>query len=120
MHTAANLRSTGWTSVVSPRSVASMNQKRQRYDPLATSSATRWLVRVDEFRHVVDVVELRPGTDLRQALAAGIEKLRSEGWLVEGVSFSGTFARRGGDRHNLCVVPTDPEQPLREMWGLRQ
>jgi hypothetical protein len=100
--------------------VAAMNQKRQRYDPLATSSATRWLVRVDEFRNVVAVLELPAGTDLRQALADGMESLRREGWEIEGVSFSGTFVTRGCDRHNLSILPTDPGKPLGEMWGARR
>jgi hypothetical protein len=79
----------------------------------------RWLVRVDLYRNVVDAVELRSGTDLRQALTEGIEQLQRDGWDIEGVSFSGTFVTRGAVRHYLSVVPTDPGEPVPEMYGVR-
>ena len=84
------------------------NQKRQRFDPLATSSAPRSLVRVDLFRTVIDVQELPPGADLRRAPADGIEFLHRAGWTIEGVSYSGTFVRRGNERHYLSIVPPIP------------
>lgn len=77
----------------------------------------RWLVRVDLFRAVVEVVELQPGTDLRRALAAGIDRLKREGCRIEGVSYSGTIVSRGGVRHYLSVVTTNPESFSVGMWG---
>ena len=97
--------------------VAGVNQKRERYDPLAASPAPRWLVRVDPFRNVVDVLDLTPGADLRRALARGIEQLTLDDWEIEGVSFSGTLVRRGDAHHHLGIVSTDPGRPLGEMWG---
>jgi len=71
--------------------VAGLNQEHQRDDPLATSTASRWLVRVDLFRKFVDVRELALGTDLRRALALGIERLSHDDWDIKGVSFQWHF-----------------------------
>jgi hypothetical protein len=101
-------RDTEWTPVAGRRYLAAMNQKRQRYDPLAKSTETRWLVRVDLYRNVIDALELASGTDLRAALADGIEQLRRDGWENEGVSFGSTFVCQGEERHQLGVYPTDP------------
>ena len=90
-----------------------MNGKRQRYDPLHTNTAPQWLARVDKFNKVIESRKLAPRTDLRAALAAGIEELRRDGWTIEGVSCNGTFVHRAAERHYLGVYPADPgEAPL--------
>jgi hypothetical protein len=97
--------------------LATMGTKRQQYDPLKTSAAPRWLVRVDNFGNVIEARELAPGADLRAALAEGIEVLRRDGWSIEGVSFGSTFVHRGEERHQLGVYPTDPYDQPRSTHG---
>lgn len=90
-----------------------MASKRQGFDPLKPSNKARWLSRLDEHNRIQEVQELKPGADLRSALAQQLEQLRSDGWLIEGVSFSGSFIRRGATRHYVSVYPKDPrDQPI--------
>jgi hypothetical protein len=89
-----------------------MTTKRSKYDPLATSSLSRWLVLRDMFHNVLDSTELLPGTDLRQAFADGLTALERAGWQSEGASGSMVFVRRGGERRLLAVHEHDPHEPL--------
>jgi hypothetical protein len=89
-----------------------MTTKRSKYDPLATSSHTRWLVLRDMFHNVLDATELPPGTDLRQAFADGLTALERAGWQSEGASGSMVFVRRGGERRLFSVHEHDPHEPL--------
>ena len=69
-----------------------MTTKRSKYDPLATSRLSRWLVLRDMFHNVLDATELPPGTDLRTAFADGPRRARARR-LAE---------RRRQRRHGLC------------------
>src|SRR5690554_4781761 len=89
-----------------------MTTKRSKYDPLATSRHTRWLVLRDMFHHVLDSTELPPGTDLRRAFAEGLADLERDGWRSEGASGGMVFVRRGGERRLLSVHEHDPQEPL--------
>jgi hypothetical protein len=89
-----------------------MTTKRSKYDPLATSRLSRWLVLRDMFHNVLDATELPAGTDLRRAFADGLSALEREGWTNEGASGAMVFVRRGGERRLLSVHEHDPYEPL--------
>ena len=89
-----------------------MTSKRSKYDPLAISNHSRWLVLRDLFHNVLDSTELTPGTDLRRAFADGLAALESQGWQSEGASGGMVFVRRGGERRLLAVHEHDPAEPL--------
>jgi hypothetical protein len=89
-----------------------MTTKRSKYDPLATSGQTRWLVLRDMFHNVLDSTELAPGTDLRQAFADGLAALERDGWQSEGASGGMVFIRRNGERRFLAIHETDPHEPV--------
>lgn len=89
-----------------------MTTKRNKYDPLATSRLTRWLVLRDMFHNVLDSTELPPGTDLRTAFASGLADLERAGWQSEGASGGMVFVRRGGERRLLAVHEHDPHEPI--------
>ena len=63
-----------------------MTTKRSKYDPLATSRLSRWLVLRDMFHNVLDATELPPGSDLRKSFADGLAALERAGWQNEGAS----------------------------------
>jgi hypothetical protein len=96
----------------------SMTTKRSKYDPLATSRQTRWLVLRDLFHNILDATELPPGTDLRQSFANGLAALEREGWQSEGASGGMVFVRRGGERRLLSVHENDPHEPLPQGHGV--
>jgi hypothetical protein len=89
-----------------------MTTKRSKYDPLATSRLTRWLVLRDMFHNVLDSTELTPGTDLRTAFAAGLAALERAGWHNEGASGGMVFVRRGAERRLLAIHEHDPHEPV--------
>ncbi len=89
-----------------------MTHKRSKYDPLATSRVTRWLVLRDMFHNVLDTTELPPGTDLRTAFADGLADLERAGWLSEGATGGMVFVRRGVERRLLAVHEHDPHEPV--------
>jgi hypothetical protein len=88
-----------------------MNTKRSKYDPLATSARSRWLVLRDMFHNVLDSTELPPGTDLRAAFANGLAALEREGWQSEGASGAMVFVTRAGERRFLAIHELDPHEP---------
>jgi hypothetical protein len=92
--------------------VISMTTKRSKYDPLATSRLSRWLVLRDMFHNVLDSTEMPAGTDLRATFAEGLAALEREGWQSEGASGAMVFVRRGGERRLLTVHEHDPHEPL--------
>jgi len=89
-----------------------MTTKRSKYDPLATSRLTRWLVLRDMFHNVLDSTELTPGTDLRTAFASGLAALERAGWHSEGASGGMVFVRRGAERRLLAIHEHDPHEPV--------
>ena len=89
-----------------------MTTKRSKYDPLATSTRSRWLVFRDMFHHVLDATELPPGSDLRRGFADGLAALERDGWESEGASGAMVFVRRGGERRLLVIHEHDPHEPL--------
>lgn len=99
-----------WSSSID--NVACMNTKRSKYDPLATSGASRWLVLRDLFHNVLDATELPAGTDLRRAFADGLAALERDGWRSEGASGGMVFVQRDGQRRLLTVHEHDPHEPL--------
>ena len=89
-----------------------MTTKRSKYDPLATSQLSRWLVLRDMFHNVLDATELPPGSDLRRSFADGLTAIEREGWQSEGASGAMVFVRRGNERRLLSVHEQDPHEPL--------
>lgn len=89
-----------------------MSTKRSKYDPLATSRLTRWLVLRDMFHNVLDSTELPPGTDLRTAFASGLAALERAGWQSEGATGGMVFVRRGSERCLLAIHEHDPHEPV--------
>ena len=89
-----------------------MTTKRSKYDPLATSRLSRWLVLRDMFHNVLDATELPPGTDLRAAFAAGLAALERDGWQSEGASGAMVFVRRNAERRLFALHEHDPHEPL--------
>ena len=72
--------------------VRAMTTKRSKYDPLATSRLSRWLVLRDMFHNVLDATELPPGTDLRQSFRRRPRRARARRLAK----------RRRERRHGLC------------------
>jgi hypothetical protein len=106
-------RGTEWTGQALLSSVAGMASRRQRFDPLRVTHTSRWLSRLDAHNRIIEVRELPAGTDLRNALDMHLAQLQKDGWVVEGVSFSGTFVHRGSERNYVAVYPADPRsQPI--------
>jgi hypothetical protein len=95
-----------------------MTTKRSKYNPLATSPLSRWLVLRDMFHNVLDATELPPGTDLRAAFANGVAALERDGWRSEGASGAMVFVRRGGERRLLSIHEHDPHEPLPQGHGV--
>lgn len=89
-----------------------MTTKRSKYDPLATSTRSRWLVLRDMFHNVLDATELAPGTDLRKSFADGLATLERAGWQSEGASGAMVFVRRGSERRLLAIHEHDPHEPV--------
>jgi len=108
----AATRTTEWTTPGVRRYFLRMTTKRSKYDPLATSRLSRWLVLRDMFHNVLDSTELPPGSDLPGAFAAGLAALEREGWQSEGASGAMVFVRRGTERRLLTVHEHDPHEPL--------
>lgn len=95
-----------------------MTTKRSKYDPLATSRLSRWLVLRDMFHNVLDSTELLPGSDLPRAFADGLAALEREGWESEGASGAMVFIRKGSERRLLAVHENDPNEPLPQGHGV--
>jgi hypothetical protein len=94
-----------------------MATRRQRLDPLKSTSQVRWLARLDQNGRVQTSEELAPQTDLRMALSLYLEALSREGWLIEGVAFSGSFVRKGSDRHYVSIYAHDPSDQFYDSHG---
>jgi hypothetical protein len=94
-----------------------MASRRQRHDPLRATDNARWLARLDEHGRVQTSQELAPGADLRQALAQHLNQLALQGWRIEGVAFSGSFVRKGSDRHYVSIYPHNPHEQFISLHG---
>jgi hypothetical protein len=95
-----------------------MTTKRSKYDPLATSSHSRWLVLRDLFHNILDATELPAGSDLRKSFADGLAALERGGWASEGASGAMVFVRRCGERRLLAIHENDPHEPLPQGHGV--
>jgi hypothetical protein len=94
-----------------------MASRRQRHDPLKPADQPRWLARLDEHGRVQTSEQLAAGADLRLTLTHHLHELALQGWLIEGLVFSGSFARKGSDRHYVSIYPHDPTEPLISLHG---
>jgi hypothetical protein len=57
---------------------------RSRHDIFARAKAPRYIVLWDLHWHVIEVQRLEPASDLYGALAATAERLKGDGWTIEG------------------------------------
>jgi len=76
---------------------------------MQTVDHTTWLIVQDRIDELVFHLELAPLTDLTQILAATIEQLGNDGWMIEGVpSLAGFFCNRDGERWFVHIAHYDP------------
>jgi hypothetical protein len=78
---------------------------------LATSSQSRWLVTSDMLWEAVDVIELKPWTDLVRALTAAMQRYQDNGWNVEttDTQWGFFFMNKGGVRMEVGIRHRRPE-----------
>ena len=70
---------------------------------------TTWLIVQDRIDELVFHVELAPLADPEQVLAATIEQLEHDEWMIEGApSLAGFFCNREGERWFVHIVHYDP------------
>lgn len=83
---------------------------RYQYDAYTIAKTPRYLVLFDLQWKVIQCQRLRAAADLHAAMAAAVNKLNSEGWMVEGVEkFGFVFVKRNGVRRLLILTERDPE-----------
>ena len=86
--------------------------KRTRYNALASINEPAWLVVRDRHNELASPpVELAPGADPSQVLAAAIEHLEADGWVLEeppNQSFAGAYLNRGDARWFVHIARADP------------
>jgi hypothetical protein len=83
--------------------------RRSRHDVFAKAATARYIVQWSIHWQAIEVEHVRPGTDLRDALAALIKQLKSDGWQVEeDASYGFAFINRGDERRLLALTERDP------------
>ena len=73
-----------------------------------------WLIVQDRMNELVSYVELAPLADLALTLAATIEQLEKQGWMIEEpprLPFAAFFCNRDGERWFVHLVHYDPTGP---------
>lgn len=88
-----------------------MIRRRSTPDPLTEFRHLRhWLTVADALGKLLESQALEAGTDLRAVLNATMDRLRAEGWGIEGDGRYGSFyANRNGVRQFVHLRPTDPQ-----------
>jgi hypothetical protein len=82
---------------------------RYRYKVYAQASTPRFCVVFGLQWQVLECVKVASAADLRAAMTAAIDRLRSEGWQAEsGHEFGFVFIRRGNERRLLILTERDP------------
>src|ERR1700761_4830765 len=77
---------------------------RYRHREYQTDTTPRWIAVFDLQWKVVESHWLEPGSHLRGAMDAAIERLKGEGWQAEHEpSFGFAFIRKDGDRRLLML-----------------
>ncbi len=88
-----------------------MTRRRKICDPLTEfRHKSHWLTVSDMQHGVLESTPLEQGTDLHAALARALERLRADGWTIEGGGKYGyVHVNQRGVRRFVHVRPTDPE-----------
>jgi hypothetical protein len=90
---------------------------RSRHDVFAKAKEPRFVVLWDLQWKVIEVQRLEPATDLYGVLAATVERLRAEGWEIEGAIDHGfAFVSRGGHRRLLALTERNPADSGRQAF----
>jgi hypothetical protein len=66
---------------------------------------------------VIEVQRLEPVSDLYGALVATVERMKRDGWVIEGAIDHGfAFAKRDGERRLLALTERDPTDTGRQTF----
>jgi hypothetical protein len=92
--------------------------RRTRHDIFAKATTPRYIVIWDLHWQVIEVQRLEPASDLYDALMATVERLKRDGWQIEGaIDYGFTFARRDGERRLLALTKRDPADTGRQAFS---
>jgi hypothetical protein len=82
---------------------------RYHHNVYAKSTTPRYCVIFDLQWQIIECQRLEPCTDLRSTMTTTIDRLSSDGWIVEGTSkFGFVFLGRNGIRRLLILTERDP------------
>jgi hypothetical protein len=98
-------------------------RRRSSYDPLQPVDRVVWLIVRDSLQRVLAATELRPGADLKAALASTRQTLTAAGWDSDAGSLKWGFffCRKDGARLGVTLETCDPsgrDAPHKE-WPAR-
>jgi hypothetical protein len=96
-----------------------MVRKRSAFDPLERSTAPHWHVVRNMQGTLIESRPVAPGTDLKRLFVELLLQSINAGWEIgEFSSTSGTFfCTRYPERHMVSIVPSDPHEEPRSMYG---
>jgi hypothetical protein len=82
---------------------------RYHHNVYAKSTTPRYCVVFDLQWQIIECQRLEPSTDLRSTMTTTIDRLSSDGWMVEGTpKFGFVFLGRNGIRRLLILTERDP------------
>jgi hypothetical protein len=82
---------------------------RYHHNVYANAKTARYLVLFDLQWKIIECQLLEPSTDLRNAITTTIDRVASEGWIVERTEkFGFVFLNRNGVRRLLILTERDP------------
>jgi hypothetical protein len=100
-------RTTEWTRLQHLGKAIAM--ARYQHDVYAIAKTPRYLVLFDLQWKIIACQRLNAAADLRCAMATTINKLNSDGWMIEGAEkFGFVFLKRDGIRRLLILTERDP------------
>jgi hypothetical protein len=82
---------------------------RYHHDVYTSANTPRFVVLFDLQWQIIECERLEPSADLRSAMTSTINRLVSDGWMLEGtVKFGFVFLNRDGIRRLLILTERDP------------
>jgi hypothetical protein len=92
--------------------------RRSRHNIFATANTPRFIVLWDLHWRVIEIQRLEPASDLYGALVATVERLKRDGWVIEGALDHGfAFANRDGERRLLALTERNPADTGRQSFS---
>jgi hypothetical protein len=92
--------------------------RRTRHDVFARADTPRFVVIWDLHWRVIEVQRLETASDLYGALVGAVERLKRDGWEIEGAIDHGfAFANRDGERRLLVLTERDPADTERQTFS---